>query len=75
MSENELTHLIKMTNQIALNIGIGCPEEDTIDKIENHINAFWAPPMREKICLHIHTHQNDLNPIAVKALLRIKAKL
>ena len=72
---SELQHLIKMANQIAQNIGIGASEEETIDKVENHITLFWAPPMRKKICDYIETGANDLHPFATKALLKIRDKL
>jgi formate dehydrogenase subunit delta len=72
---SELQHLIKMANQIAQNIGIGASEEEIIDKVENHIRLFWAPPMRKKICDYIETDGSDLHPFACKALLKIKGKL
>lgn len=75
MPGNELQHLIKMANQIALNIGMGASEEDIVDKIENHITLFWARPMREKICSHMDSCMDELNPATTKALLRIKEKL
>ncbi len=75
MSENELTHLIKMANQIASNIGIGSTEEDCVKKVVTHITAFWALPMRQKICANMETFAEDINPIATKALLEIKASL
>lgn len=72
MSENELSHLIKMANQIASNIGIGSTEEDCVKKVVVHITAFWALPMRQKICANMDAFAEDLNPIATKALLAIQ---
>ncbi|EAQ65547.1 hypothetical protein MED121_22787 [Marinomonas sp. MED121] len=75
MSENELSHLIKMANQIASNIGIGSTEEDCVKKVVTHITAFWALPMRQKICANMEEFAEDLNPIATKALLEIQTNL
>ncbi len=75
MSTNELSHLVKMANQIASNIGLGSTEDEAVDKVVNHISLFWARPMREKICANMQESANDLNPIATKALVQINAKL
>jgi formate dehydrogenase subunit delta len=75
VSKNELGHLIKMANQIASNIGLGATEDEAVDKVVNHISLFWARPMREKICAHMQASADDLNPIATKALVQIKAQL
>ncbi len=75
MSTNELDHLIKMANQIALNIGLGASEDETVDRVVKHINLFWAPAMREKICDNMQTSAGQLNSVAIKALVQINAQL
>lgn len=75
MSQNELAHLIKMANQIALNNAIGLDEEEVISKVENHISLFWARPMREKICAALEGQRDEFHPAAHKALERVQAKL
>lgn len=75
MSTNELDHLIKMVNQIASNIGLGTSEDETIDKVVKHINLFWARPMREKICANMRSSADQLNPVAIKALVKINSQL
>lgn len=75
MSENELDHLIKMANQIASNIGIGSTEEYCVKKVVTHISAFWALPMRQKICANLDEYGEALNPIAKKALIEIQTRL
>ena len=74
MSENEL-NLIKMANQIARNIGVGASEKERISNVENHINLFWARPMREKICAALDDHGGGLSPTASKALSKVKQAL
>lgn len=75
MSQNELDHLIKMANQIAINNALGQSEEEVVSKIENHINLFWARPMREKICAALEEQGDALQPAAFKALERVSVTL
>jgi len=75
VSTNELSHLVKMANQIASNIGLGSTEDEAVDKVVNHISLFWVRPMREKICANMKEAANDLNPVASKALAQIGDKL
>lgn len=75
MSTNELDHLIKMANQIACNIGLGASEDETVDRVVKHINLFWAPAMREKICANMQTSASQLNSVAIKALVQINSQL
>ncbi|MFT7490601.1 MAG: formate dehydrogenase subunit delta [Pseudohongiellaceae bacterium] len=75
VSANELGHLIKMANQIAANIGLGVSEDETVERVVKHINSFWARPMREKICVNMHTSADQLDGITMKALAKIDAQL
>ena len=75
MSENELSHLVKMANQITANIGIGASEEDAVARVVKHISMFWARPMREKICNNLETVSEELNPLTLKALTQISGQL
>jgi len=75
VSNNELEHLVKMANQIASNIGIGVSEDTAVARVVNHISLFWARPMREKICAHLDSFQEELNPMATKALIEIRDQL
>ena len=44
MSDSELEHLKKMSNQIAANFSF---HEDQVARIADHIKRFWAPSMRK----------------------------
>jgi formate dehydrogenase subunit delta len=60
----ELDHLIKMINQIADNIAIGEDEVATAHKVCDHINRFWAPPMKVKIVAYASSDGERLNTVA-----------
>jgi formate dehydrogenase subunit delta len=64
-----------MANQIAANIGLGVSEDETVDRAVKHINLFWARPMREKICANMQSSAGQLEPVAIKALIKINAQL
>jgi formate dehydrogenase subunit delta len=64
-----------MANQIAANIGLGVSEGETVERVVKHINSFWARPMREKICANLHVSADQLDDVAMKALVKIDAQL
>ncbi len=70
---DELSHLVKMANQIARNIGIGPSEDDSAARVADHIQRFWAPRMRQKMAEHFEQVSGELSPIARKALAQVKA--
>jgi len=71
MSGTELDHLIKMINQIADNIAIGDDEAATAPKVADHINRFWARPMKEKIIAYAASDGEQLNAVAKIAVLQL----
>jgi formate dehydrogenase subunit delta len=71
MSSNELDHLVSMINHISRNTSIGLSEIDAAEKIANHINMFWAPSMREKLCANAEIVKDKLLPNASNALVKV----
>ncbi|MEH6569439.1 MAG: formate dehydrogenase subunit delta [Halioglobus sp.] len=71
MSATELDHLIKMINQIADNIAIGDDEAVTAPQVANHINKFWARPMKEKIIDYAANDGEQLNDVAKIAVSQL----
>ena len=68
MSTTELDHLIKMVNQIADNIAIGEDEALTAPKVVDHLNRFWARPMKNKIIGYAAVEGKRLNNVAKLAV-------
>ena len=70
MSANSSEHLVKMANQIVMNI----PEasaEAKIDSAANHIDKFWSPLMKKQIAQYMAEGGEDLSPEATLALAKV----
>ncbi len=66
--------LIYMANQIGK---FFAPQEhdEAVAGIANHLNRFWAPPMRRKIVLHLDQGGAGLDPLVKEAVERVRATL
>jgi len=49
MSAGQIAHLVKMVNQIALNMAAWGDEEAVAAKTGEHIEKFWTRAMREQL--------------------------
>ena len=49
MSATQIDHLVKMANQIALNLAAGKDEEAVAKATGEHITRFWTPAMRAQL--------------------------
>ena len=75
MSASKLDRLVKMVNQIALNMSANGSEEMVADQVAQHLEKFWAPPMKDLITEQSIETDIGLTPIAqvaVQRLLRIQ---
>lgn len=45
----QIDHLVKMANQIALNLGPGYDDTEAAQRIGHHISRFWTPQMRREL--------------------------
>ncbi|MCV6605395.1 MAG: formate dehydrogenase subunit delta [Porticoccaceae bacterium] len=66
---DQLPHLIKMANQIAVNQPVDIlGEEAAVAAVAGHIQKFWAPPMREKIVAYQKEGGAELCAVAARAI-------
>lgn len=72
MSNTEIQQLVKMANQIAANIGTSAAQDDTAERVEDHIRRFWARAMRDTLCARLDDYREQLHPAAAAALQRIR---
>lgn len=49
MPAQQIDHLVKMANQIALNFGANRNMELAARKTGEHLDKFWTPAMREQL--------------------------
>ena len=61
--------IIKMSNQIADNIGLHLSPEQAADKVFNHIRLFWAKSMKSNL---INYYQEDGARLGATTKLAIK---
>ena len=61
----EVDQLVKMANQIAENFSF---HDDTVDRIADHLQRFWAPSMHRKLIEFDRAEGADLKPEAREAL-------
>ena len=45
----QIDHLVKMANQIALNLGAGYEDAEAAERTSQHISRFWTPQMRRQL--------------------------
>ena len=49
MSQSALDRLVKMVNQIALNMGANGSDVTVADQVAQHLQKFWSPAMKNLI--------------------------
>ena len=49
MSNSKLQRLVSQVNQIALNMSANGSDEMVADQVAQHLEKFWAPPMKALI--------------------------
>lgn len=68
MSLRQIDHLVKMANQIALNIAPCADEEAVAQKTGEHIQKFWTPAMRRQLLDYHHAGGEGLAPAVARVL-------
>ena len=72
MSANKVDRLVKMINQISLNMRSNGSEDLVISQISEHLEKFWSPAMKDLI-----SEQEDnnvgLTPTSQKAVIQLAA--
>jgi hypothetical protein len=78
MSDSKLQRLVSQVNQIALNMSANGSEEMVADQVAQHLEKFWAPPMKALITeqpVGVDIGLTAIGQMAVGSLLKIlKAK-
>jgi hypothetical protein len=72
MSANKVDRLVKMINQISLNMRSNGSEDLVVSQISEHLEKFWSPAMKDLI-----SEQEDnnvgLTPISQKVVIQLAA--
>ncbi|WP_444678704.1 formate dehydrogenase subunit delta [Halomonas sp. E19] len=75
MSLHHDTHLVRMANQIAANLSGGRDEEEAVASICNHLEKFWARPMKRRLIASLAEENTQLEPLARRAAQRLADRL
>jgi len=67
----DIKQLIKMAHQIEHFFSTDADRESTIKGVQNHIQRFWDPRMRQQITGHVAAGGEGLNPLCIEAVKRL----
>ena len=75
MSQSALDRLVKMVNQIALNMRANGSDVIVADQVAQHLQKFWSPAMKNLIIQQSEDADIGLCPVAllaVQALMKLQ---
>ena len=72
MNAKKIDRLVKMINQISLNMRSNGSEDLVVSQVSEHLEKFWSPAMKDLIS---EQEENNvgLTPISQKAVIRLAA--
>ena len=73
MRPSKIDRLVKMINQISLNMSSNGPEDFVAAKVSEHLEKFWSPPMKNLISDSANDDSVGLTPISQKAVVLLAA--
>jgi len=71
MNTSQIQHLINMANQIASNNNYNKSDEETAEVVINHLQKFWARPMKTQILQYAKNDGAQLSNAAKLAVLQL----
>lgn len=75
MSQSALDRLVKMVNQIALNMRANGTDVMVADQVAQHVQKFWSPAMKNVLIQEYEETDIGLSPVAllaVQALMKLQ---
>ena len=72
MSQSALDRLVKMVNQIALNMGANGTDVMVADQVAQHVQKFWSPAMKSMLTQESGDNDVGLSPVALLAVQALK---
>ena len=75
MSASKIERLVKMVNQISLNMSSNGSADFVAMQVSEHLEKFWSPPMKNLITEQLSYADVGLTPtaqIAIKNLLKVQ---
>jgi formate dehydrogenase subunit delta len=75
MADEQLRHLVRMANQIALNLGEQRDPDDAARRTGDHLHRFWTVDMRRQLVEYWQGGGDDLSPAAARAAEQLAGEL
>ena len=75
MSQSALDRLVKMVNQISLNMCANGSDAMVADQVAQHMQKFWSPAMKNVLIQESEETDIGLSPVAllaVQALMKLQ---
>ena len=69
MSARQIDHLVKMANQIALNMAAWGDEDDVARMTGEHMKKFWTPAMLAQLLDYGRDGGDELSPVVSKVVV------
>ena len=63
--------LVKMANQITLNLRANGSDDVVAEHVATHLQKFWSPPMRQMIIVQLTAPETDLLPVTILAIEKL----
>ena len=63
--------LVKMANQIFLNLRANGSDDVVAEHVAPHLQKFWSPPMRQMIITQLTAPETDLLPVTIVAIEKL----
>ncbi len=73
MSTSKIDRLVKMVNQISLNMSSNGSEEQVSMQVSEHLTKFWSLPMKSLISDYSEDENIGLTAISRKAVTHLAA--
>jgi len=73
MNANKVDRLVKMINQISLNMRSNGSEDLVVAQISEHLEKFWSPAMKDLISEQEGNNDIGLTAISQKAIVLLAA--
>ncbi len=68
MTGKQIEHLVRMANQIAINLGAGGDLDETARRTAEHLRKFWTRDMRTQLARYGRESGDELAPAVRRAL-------
>lgn len=75
MTGQQINHLVKMANQIVLNLSAAGDDEEVARQACEHMRKCWSPLMKREMADYLNQQGEGLSPVAYRAVAQLVAPI